>query len=214
MHKNKSTKKKFYKKWWFVLFIAPFIVAATVGIMLIFVKSKHQEKGNSTINISGDFVAGDKYDISLSNPIEYKDLDRIYIENVKVKINRLKRKYSESKITILFEIINANNETKRFANEFKRIMEELGISVRVVPHMMIGLPPTDFPLYFKYRELKKDLVMDFIWSIEQIFSPVKSPIKISKPIEDINIPEGFNLVIRIYDNVFFDQKGRIYFNTN
>lgn len=183
-----------------------------VGIALRFMGPKSQEVDSSTINISGDLVSGDKYDINLSNPIEHKDLDKRDVENIKLNIAQLKREYPDTEIKILFGMINANEGTKSFAYEFKRIMEESGISTRVVSHMEVGGPQRDFPIYFYYCGLEPSLIMDYIESIQSFFSPTKGQIKTSKPTELENIEEGFNLSILVCNNVFFDQRGRIYFN--
>jgi hypothetical protein len=213
----------FYKKWWFVLLVAPIMVGIFVVLFQYFLPTNGNAEKVTTkegtainvegdINVGGDFVSGDKHEYNLDNPIIYQKLESKYADHVKYQLNELKKKYPDVNIHILINAINPNDGMNRFLDEFKTIMEYSGIPTRVVPETWIGGSQQKFPMYFKYKGLNSELVMDYMMTLDKFFSHKNGQIIIPKPINDRKIPEGFNIVIKFLKNAHFDKTGQVFFN--
>jgi len=87
-------------------------------------------------------------------------------------------------------------------------MEGSGVPVSVVPHVVIGLPPRRYPITFKYKNLGRAVILDYISSIDPLFSPEKGSFCIAEPKQDVEIVDNFNLLIQVWEEVHFDLSGR------
>lgn len=157
---------------------------------------------------SGDNVAGDKF--VTENPATYKPLNDESTQKVFDNIESFKEK--NEGLNILLQFFTTDDGTREFAYAFKELMAKHDIDVHVVPIQVVGLPPSKVGIQFKYNNISAETVPKFIQAILPIFSTKNGSIIIPPPTEAPDIAEGYNLLIQIAKQVYFDENGKAYFN--
>lgn len=157
---------------------------------------------------SGDNVAGDKYIIE--NPANFRPLSDDASKKLADNLEHFKAQ--NEKVNILLQFFTTDEGTKESAYQFKKFMSNYGIDVHIVPIQVFGLPPSKTGIQFKYNNISAKTVLNFIRAIEPIFSTKNGSIMIPPPIMAPDIAEGYNLLIQIAKQVYFDENGKNYFN--
>lgn len=167
-----------------------------------------QTKVEQTHYGNGDNVAGDKF--VTENPATYKPLNDGNTQKVFDNMESFKGK--NERLNILLQFFTTDEGTKEFAYEFKELMAKHGINVHIVPFQVVRLPPSKTGIQFKYKNISAETVPKFIQAIEPIFSTKNGSIIIPPPTEAPDIAKGYNLLIQIAKQVYFDENGKAYFN--
>lgn len=157
---------------------------------------------------SGDNVAGNKF--VTETPANYKALRDEYTQKLSDNIKSFKSENAD--VNILLQFFTTDEGTKEFAYQFQRLMKEQDINVHVVPIQVVGGKSSQVGIQFAYKNIAPETVPKFIKAIEPIFSTKNGNIIIPSPPELPDIAEGYNLLIQIKKQVFFEENGKAYFN--
>lgn len=164
---SKKSKTRFYNRWWFKLFFAPFIV----GLILLFLKNNpldsqrnnfHSSSANDNkdFNIAGDVVGRDKiiYQPAAHVPPDQVDIDRQgKIKISKVKINRIIEDLSLGINEIKKEYFKGN---ERIANDFNsRNMSSSGMHIKAQMDFAISIKQKIEALLIKSHRNIEDVLL-------------------------------------------------------